>query len=74
MVRFIDDHLHIHGVKPICALMPIAPSTYYDYKARQADPGSLSPRAKLDALLRGEIQRVWDENFQVYGGARFGVN
>lgn len=73
MVRFIDDHRHIHGVEPICAHLPIAPSTYCGHKARRADPGQLPERAKRDAYLRPEIQRVWDGNFQVYG-ARMQLN
>ncbi len=67
MVSFIDDHWGVHGVEPICAMMPIAPSTYYEHKAREADPERLPPRAKRDAILCEEIDRVWNENFQVYG-------
>jgi transposase InsO family protein len=67
MVRFIDEHRAAHGVEPICSELPIAPSTYYEEKARQADPERLPPRAKRDAVLREKIQRVWDANFQVYG-------
>jgi putative transposase len=67
MVSFIDDHRASYGVEPICAVLPIAPSTYYERKARRADPERLPPRAKRDAELRGEIRRVWDANFQVYG-------
>jgi hypothetical protein len=29
MVAFIDKHRERHGVEPICAALPIAPSTYY---------------------------------------------
>jgi transposase InsO family protein len=67
MVSFIDDHRGAYGVEPICAVLPIAPSTYYESKARQADPERLPPRAKRDAVLREDIDRVWNENFQVYG-------
>ena len=28
MIAFIDDHRAAHGVEPICAVLPIAPSTY----------------------------------------------
>lgn len=56
-----------HGVEPICAVLPIAPSTYYEHKACQADPERLSERAKRDAYLRPEISRVWEANFKVYG-------
>ncbi len=67
MVSFIDAHREDHGVEPICRVLPIAPSTYFEHKARQADPGRLSARAKRDARLRDHIRRVWQENFGVYG-------
>jgi putative transposase len=67
MVSFIDTHRGVHGVEPICAVLPIAPSVYYEQKARQADPSRLPERAKRDEVLRGEIRRVRKENFEVYG-------
>lgn len=67
MVAFIDDHRDESGVEPICAVLPIAPSTYYAVKARQANPALRSARARSDDGLRCEIRRVWDENRQVYG-------
>ncbi len=67
MVSFIDDHRESYGVEPICAVLPIAPSTYYEQKARQADPSRLPARARRDAALREEIERVWRENHRVYG-------
>ena len=70
MVSFIDEHQATHGVEPICAQLPIAPSTYYEYKARQADPARLPPRARRDLELSKEIRRVYEENFQVYGARK----
>ena len=67
MVAFIDDHRQAYGVEPICAVLPIAPSVYYEHKARQADPSLLPARAKRDAELRSEIDRVWKANRRVYG-------
>jgi transposase InsO family protein len=67
MVSFIDAHRETYGVEPICAVLPIAPSTYYEQKVRQADPARLPARAQRDGMLQVEIRRVWDENFQVYG-------
>jgi hypothetical protein len=29
MVAFIDQHRATYGVAPICAVLPIAPSTYF---------------------------------------------
>jgi putative transposase len=67
MVAFIDEHRDEHGVEPICAQLPIAPSTYYEQKVREADPSRLPERAMRDATLRKEIERVWKENFGAYG-------
>jgi hypothetical protein len=70
MVSFIDAHRVKHGVEPICAQLPIAPSTYYEHKARAGDPGRRPARVKRDAALMGEIQRVWEANFRVYGARK----
>ncbi len=70
MTSFIDDHRDQYGVEPICAELPIAPSTYYEHKGREADPGKRSNRAKRDAELMIEIQRVFLENFCVYGARK----
>ena len=67
MIAFVEEHRDVHGVEPICRLLPIAPSTYYEHVDRRRDPAKLSARAKRDAELRDEIQRVWEENFRVYG-------
>jgi len=67
MASFIDDHRESYGVEPICRMLPIAPSSYYEHKARQADPSRLPARARRDAELRDEIHRVRRENFDVYG-------
>ncbi len=64
---FIDEHRDVHGVEPICRVLPIAPSTYRAHAARMAEPSLRSARAKRDAELRPEIRRVWEENFAVYG-------
>ncbi len=60
MVAFIDAHRARYGVEPICRVVPIAPSTYYEAKARQADPARQPARAQRDARLRPEIERVWE--------------
>ena len=67
MVRFIDDHRATYGVEPICAVLPIAPSTYFRCQAHRADPTQRSARVRRDDELRLQIQRVYDANFQVYG-------
>jgi transposase InsO family protein len=67
MVRYIDEHKDRFGVEPICKMLPIAPSTYYELKAREADPGRIPARVRRDAALKPQIQRVWQENFCAYG-------
>jgi hypothetical protein len=67
MIAFIDDHRAVHGVEPICKLLPIAPSTYHAHLAKRDDPAKLSDRARRDAALRIEVRRVFDANFRVYG-------
>ena len=66
-MAFIDAHRKDFGVEPICAQLPIAPSTYYEVKARERDPARRPARAQRDAVLRPEIDRVWHANFDVYG-------
>ncbi|MTH62390.1 IS3 family transposase [Paracoccus litorisediminis] len=67
MVSFIDMHRGAHGVEPICSVLPIAPSTYYNHLAKRADPARQSDRARRDEALRPEIRRVFEENWRVYG-------
>ena len=67
MVSFIDVHREAYGVEPICAELPVAPSTYYEAKAREGGRTPLPARRRRDAVLRVEIKRVWEENFGVYG-------
>jgi putative transposase len=67
MTAFIDEHRGDYGVEPICKVLPIAPSTYYTHAARTADPEQRPNRAWKDDALCVEIQRVFDENKQVYG-------
>ena len=67
MVGYIDDHRDRFGVEPICAVLRIAPSTYFLQKAQQRDPAKRSARARRDADLTGAIRQVWEENHQVYG-------
>lgn len=70
MVGFIDAHRERYGVEPICTVLPIAPSTYYEQKARQADPRRQPARVQREARLRPEIQRVWQANRRVYGAKK----
>ncbi len=70
IVSFIDEHRAEYGVEPICAQLPIAPSTYYEQKSREAEPTRLPKRAQRDSVLASEIQRVYEESFQLYGARK----
>ena len=67
MIAFIDDQRAVHGVEPICKVLPIAPSTYNERVAQRRDPLRLSARARCDLALRVEVRRVFDANYRVYG-------
>jgi len=49
----------VYGVEPICAVLPIAPSVYYEQRARQRDPGRCPRRVRRDEVLSAHIRRVW---------------
>jgi len=70
MVDFIEEHRTLYGVEPICDVLPIAPATYYEHRARRLAPERRPERAQHDQALRVEIRRVWDENFAVYGAEK----
>jgi putative transposase len=67
MITFIDEHREMHGVEPICDVLLIAPSTYHKHVAERRDPARLSARSQRDKALKGEVARVFAENFAVYG-------
>ena len=43
----------------------MAPSTYYDTKTRPP-----SPRAQRDAVLGPALERLWEDNYKVYGARK----
>jgi hypothetical protein len=65
MIRFIDDHRDKYEVEPVCAQLPIAPSSYNEHKARKVDPDRLPPWVHRDQAPCLDIQPIWDENFEV---------
>jgi putative transposase len=67
MVGFIDAHRETYGVEPICGVLPIAPSVYYELKAREREPAREPTRTRRDASLGEHVGRVWRENREVYG-------
>ncbi len=68
VVTFIDAHRDTQtggrrwGVEPICEQLQVAPSTYYDAKARPP-----SARAVRDAELGPTLVELWSQNYSVYG-------
>ncbi len=70
MASFIDEHRAQYGVEPICEQLPIAPSVYYEFKARQAHPERCSARSRRHTVLAGQIRRVHESNFKVYGARK----
>jgi len=70
MVSFIDAHRAQYGVESICAQLPIAPSLYYEHKAREAEPARLPLRLQRDRMLVPEIRRIYEQNFYVYGARK----
>src|SRR5581483_10039435 len=70
MVAFIDEHREGYGVEPICAVLPIAPSTYYQHKAVERYPALRPERVRRDAELRVEIQRVYQDSHRLYGARK----
>jgi transposase InsO family protein len=65
MIAYIDANRDRFGVEPICRVLPIAPSTYYDAGRRP-----LSARRRRDQELQAEIRRVHAEHFGVYGARK----
>ena len=66
-VSFVDAYRDDHGVEPICKVIAIAPSTYWEHVHRRQHPETAPPRVRKDEQLMTEIRRVFDEHFQVYG-------
>jgi putative transposase len=64
MVAYIDGHRDEFGVEPICAVMQMAPSTYYAAKKREVSP---SARALRDAVMMQILMALWVANRKVYG-------
>lgn len=70
MTAFIDDFREEFGVEPICRVLPIAQSTYYEQKAIARDPARASKRARRDDALREKIRAVWSDNRGLYGARK----
>jgi putative transposase len=62
IVEFIDVHREDFGVEPICTVLQVAPSSYYEAKSRPP-----SARTVRDAELKDALLGLWQENYCVYG-------
>ncbi|QYE18964.1 IS3 family transposase [Escherichia coli] len=67
VMPLLDKLRKLYGVGPVCSELHIAPSTYYHCQQQRHHPDKRSARAQHDDWLKREIQRVYDENHQVYG-------
>jgi len=63
--RFIDEHRGRFGVEPICSVLGVSASAYY-----QRASGQRSPRAVEDEWLLGQIERIHATNYHAYGYRR----
>jgi len=61
-VKFISANRERWGVEPLCRVLHFASATYYAATSRPP-----SAREVRDGELKPRIQRVWEENFRVYG-------
>jgi putative transposase len=70
MTAFIEEHRGQFGVEPMCKLLHIAQSTYYEQRAIARNPERASPRAKSDAGLCIKIDAAWQDNRKLYGARK----
>jgi len=45
MIGFMEAHMREFGVEPMCRVLQIAPSTWYEHARRKVDQGRLPRRA-----------------------------
>jgi len=62
MTGYIEAHRARFGVEPICRVLQVAPSSYYDARRRRP-----SARRLRDETLKPLLQRVHAQHFGVYG-------
>ncbi|WP_343286092.1 IS3 family transposase [Escherichia coli] len=71
IMPLLDKLREQYGGGPVCSELHIAPSTYYHCQQQRQQqrhhPDKRCTRAQRDDWLKREIQRVYDENHQVYG-------
>jgi transposase InsO family protein len=67
---FIDAQRGHFGVEPICKALQVDPSSYWRHAARLRNPALVPQRARRDAVLVDQVQRVHRANLQVYGARK----
>ena len=60
----------MYGVEPMCRILQIAQSTYYERRAIARDPDRASARAKSDAVMCIKINAAWEDNRKLYGARK----
>ena len=70
MTAFIEEHRGQFGVEPMCKMLQIAQSTYYERRAIARDPDRASARAKSDSALSTKIDAAWQDNRNLYGARK----
>ena len=65
MSAFIDEHRERFGVEPICEVLGVSASAYY-----QRATGERSARSVEDERLTARIREVHEQNFECYGYPR----
>ena len=65
MSAFIDQHRERFGVEPICRILDVSASAYY-----QRATGERSARGVEDERLAARIREVHSQNFECYGYPR----
>ena len=65
MSAFIDEHRARFGVEPICRVLGVSASAYY-----QRASGRRSPRAIEDERLLARIRELHAANYYAYGSRR----
>lgn len=70
MIAFIYLYREQYGVEPICTVLPIASSLYYEHKRREQNAQLVPFRTQRDKELAEKVQIVWEDNKQVYGARK----
>ena len=65
MSAFIDQHCERFGVEPICEVLDVSASAYY-----QRATGERSARSVEDERLTARIREMHEQNFEAYGYPR----